>query len=83
MRGTPGESGLEQALLSVAILGPSGFIAGTFLAFLIQIRRALRLPIWSKIAYGLILLMLLVPFLNSLLSISSFVLSAGAAFAHN
>ncbi len=70
-------------MLSVAILGPRGFIAGTFLAFLIQIRRALMLPMWSKIAYGSILLLLLLPFFNSVLAISSFVLSAPAAFAHN
>ena len=72
-------SGNEQALLTGAIVGPRGFIVGMFLALLIQIRRALSLPIWSKTAYGLIFLLLLFPFLHSVLSISSFVISVSAA----
>ncbi len=65
--------------MTAAIVGPRGFIVGMFLALLIQIRRALSLPIWSKTAYGLIFLLLLFPFLHSVLSISSFVISVGAA----
>ncbi len=71
--------GGEQALLTAAIAGPPGLIVGMFLALLVQIRRALTLPIWSKPAYGLILLLLLFPFFNSVLSVSSFVLSKSAA----
>ena len=74
-----GGSGREQALLTAAIVGPPGMIVGMFLAFLIQIRRALSLRIWSKTAYGLILLLLLFPFFSSVLSISSFVFSMSAA----
>jgi hypothetical protein len=72
-------SGREQALLIAAIAGPPGLIVGMFLALLVQIRRALSLTIWSKTAYGLILLLLFFPFFNSVLSVSSFVLSRGAA----
>ncbi len=74
-----GGSGSESALLTAAIVGPRGFIVGMFLAFLIQIRRALSLTIWSKTAYGLILLLLLFPFFSSVLSISSFAFSMSAA----
>jgi hypothetical protein len=74
-----GGSGHEQALLTAAILGPRGFIVGLFLAFLLQIRSALSLPIWSKTGYGLILLLLLLPFFSSVVSISSLVLSMTAA----
>ncbi len=74
-----GGSGSEQALLTAAIVGPRGFVVGMFLAFLIQIRRALSLPIWSKTAYGLILLLLIFPFFSSILSVSSFVFSMSTA----
>ncbi len=74
-----GGSGHEQALLTAAIVGPPGLIVGMFLALVIQIRRALSLPIWRKTAYGLILLLLLFPFFSSILSISSFVFSMSAA----
>ena len=72
-------SGREQALLIAAIAGPPGLIVGMFLALLVKIRRALSLTIWSKTAYGLILLLLFFPFFNLVLSVSSFVLSRGAA----
>ena len=74
-----GGSEREQALLTAAIAGPAGFIVGAFLALLIQIKRALSLPIWSKTAYGLVLLLLLFPFFYSVLSISSFAISMSAA----
>jgi hypothetical protein len=74
-----GGSEREQALLTVAIAGPAGFIAGAFLALVVQIKRALSLPIWSKTAYGLVLLLLLFPFFYSVLSISSFAISMSAA----
>ncbi|MCH8924793.1 MAG: hypothetical protein IH924_01495 [Proteobacteria bacterium] len=74
-----GGSGSEQALLTAAIVGPRGLIIGMFLALLFQIRRALSLPIWSKTAYGLILLLLLFPFFGSVLSVSSFVFSMSTA----
>ena len=74
-----GGPGGEQALLTAAIVGPPGLIGGMFLALLVQIRRALTLPIWSKTVYGLILLLLFFPFFNSVLSVSSFVLSKSAA----
>ena len=74
-----GGSEREQALLTAVIAGPAGFIVGAFLALLIQIKRALSLPIWSKTAYGLVLLLLLFPFFYSVLSISSFAISMSAA----
>ena len=43
-------------------LGPVAFVIGTFLAGICQIRRALALPRWGKVGYGLFLLLLLVPF---------------------
>ncbi len=72
-------SGREQSLLSAAVAGPPGLIVGMFLALLIQIGRALSLPMWSKTACGLILLLLLFPFFSSVLSVSSFVFSIGTA----
>ena len=74
-----GVPGREQALLTAAIVGSPGLIVGMFLALLVQIKRVLTLPIWSKTAYGLILLLLFFPFFNSVLSISSFVLSMSNA----
>ncbi len=74
-----GRSGSEHALLTAAIVGPRGFIVGMFLALLTQIRRVLSLPIWSKTAYGLILLLLSFPFFSSILSVSSFVFSMSTA----
>jgi hypothetical protein len=43
-------------------LGPSAFIVVTWLALLWQVRRALTLPGWGKVVYGLFLLVLSVPF---------------------
>ena len=42
--------------------GPVAFVVGTFLAGLYQIRRALTLPKWEKVGYGLFLLLMFVPF---------------------
>ncbi len=67
----------ELVLLITFAVGRHGFMVGMFLALVIQIRRVLSMPVWSKIAYGLILLLLLFPFFNSILSISSFFSSMG------
>jgi hypothetical protein len=50
--------------LSGFLLGPVAFLIGTFLAGICQIRRALTLPKWGKVVYGMFLLMLLVPLIN-------------------
>ncbi len=48
--------------LTGIFFGPVAFVVCTFLAGLYQIRRALTLPKWEKVGYGLFLLLMFVPF---------------------
>jgi hypothetical protein len=54
--------GSNLAPIGGILFGPPAFVIGTFLAGICQIRRALTLPKWGKVVYGLFLLVLLVPF---------------------
>ena len=74
----PGGSGSEQGLLTAVMVGPRGFFVGSFLALLWQVRQVRTLPLGSKTAYGLILLLLFFPFLSSVVSVSSLVISMSA-----
>ncbi len=74
----PGGSGSEQGLLTAVMVGPRGFFVGSFLALLWQVRQVRTLPLGSKTAYGLILLLLFFPFLNSVVSVSSLVIAISA-----
>jgi len=71
----PGGSESEQGLLTAVMVGPPGFFVGSFLALLWQVRRVRTLPLGSKTAYGLILLLLFFPFLSSVVSVSSLVIA--------
>jgi uncharacterized membrane protein YeaQ/YmgE (transglycosylase-associated protein family) len=71
----PGGSGSEQGLLTAVMVGQPGFFVGSFLALLWQVRRVRTLPLGSKTAYGLILLLLFFPFLSSVVSVSSLVIA--------
>ena len=71
----PGGSGSEQGLLTAVMVGPPGFFVGSFLVLLWQVRRVRTLPLGSNTAYGLILLLLIFPFLSSVVSASSLVIA--------
>ncbi len=75
-----GGSGSEPGVLMAVMVGPRGFLVGSFVALLWQVRHVRTLPLGSKTAYGLILLLLFFPFLSSVVSVSSMVIamSAGA-----
>ena len=75
----PGGLGNEQGLLTAVMVGPRGFFVGSFLALLWQVRRVRTLPLGSKTAYGLILLLLFFLFLSSVVSVSSFVIGMSTA----
>ena len=79
LRSISGGPGAELAMLLAAVIGPPGLMVGGYLALLIQFKRALALPLWSKSAYGLILLVLAIPFFSSVMSVSSFVIGIDAA----